>query len=155
MKNINKKEIIVIIVLVLLALGFSYWYNNGSIFGEITSVCFEERCFAVEIADSDEERRIGLMFRESLGLDNGMLFIFEEERNYLFWMKDTFIPLDIIWINKEREVIFVANAVPCLTDGECNLINPIRKALYVLEVNSGIVNEIGLKVGDKVDFKRG
>jgi len=135
-------------------LGFSYYYNYSNVFGEISSVCLEERCFAVEIADNDEKRQQGLMFRESLDLDRGMLFIFEEERNYLFWMKDTLIPLDIIWINKKREVIFIASAVPCLANGECNLINPIRNALYVLEVNSGIVNEIGLKVGDKVDFKR-
>lgn len=155
MKNINKREIIVIIVLFLLALGFSFYYNYGSIFREINNVCFKERCFIVEIADSDEERQKGLMFRESLAQDNGMFFVFEEERNYLFWMKDTLIPLDIIWINKDKEIVFIGeNAQPCEVDQPCRPINPIKNALYVLEVNSGIVNEIGLQVGDKVDFKR-
>ena len=150
----ERKEIIVIIVLFLLALSFSFYYNTYfDVSDEINSVCFNENCFEVEIADSDEERQRGLMFRETLDRDKGVLFVFEEEGNYLFWMKDTLIPLDIIWINSDLEVVYITNAVPCVTE-RCLTYGPEEDALYVLEVNSGVSGEIGLEVGDRVDFKR-
>jgi uncharacterized protein len=149
----QKKEIIVIIILFLLAFSFSYYVNldNNS---EISQVCFEEKCFDIEIADSDEERQTGLMFRESLAENAGMLFIFEGNGVYGFWMKNTLIPLDIIWINSDMVVVFIKeNALPCIEGGECIGYGPNQEALYVLEVNSGVVEEIGLSIGEKVRFK--
>ena len=154
------KELVVIVVLFILVLGFSYFVkdfnlknnlediNETNNLGEIKEACFDERCFEVEIANTDEERQKGLMFRETLDEDKGMLFIFEEEGIYPFWMKNTLITLDIIWINKEGEIVFIANAVPCEIE-PCQIYNPNKEALYVLEVNSGIANEIGLKAGDE------
>ncbi len=91
------------------------------------------------------------MFREKLDLDKGMLFIFEEEGEYSFWMKNTLIPLDIIWINKAKEVVFISgNTQPCQEEYSCSSINPGKNAKYVLEINAGIAEKIGLKVGDKI-----
>jgi hypothetical protein len=115
-------------------------------------VCFENNCFLVELAKTPEERSRGLMFRGKLDQNTGMLFIFPEEGEYSFWMKNTLIPLDIIWINSQKEIVFISeNAQPCKEDS-CPLINPTQKAKYVLEVNPGISGKIGLKVGKKLDF---
>ncbi len=93
------------------------------------------------------------MFRESLDADKGMLFIFEEEGEYPFWMKNTLIPLDIIWIDRNKEVVFISkNTKPCEVDS-CSIINPNRKSQYVLELSGGMVDKIGLNVGEKIIFK--
>ena len=95
----------------------------------------------------------GLMFREKMDADKGMLFIFEKEGEYPFWMKNTLIPLDIIWINEDKEVVFISeNAQPCNEEYSCSSINPGNNAKYVLEINGGISEKIGLKIGDKANF---
>ena len=112
--------------------------------------CFGENCFGVEVAKTPEELEYGLMFRQQLDKDRGMLFIFEKEDVYPFWMKNTLIPLDIIWINKENKIVFIKNnAEPC-PQTDCKFINPGIKANYVLEINSGIVESLDLKTGDNV-----
>jgi len=115
-------------------------------------VCFKNNCFEVELAITPEERNRGLMSEESLGQNRGMLFIFQEEGRYTFWMKNTLIPLDIIWINSNNEVVFISeNTQPCKEDS-CPLIIPNKEAKYVLEINGGISKEIGLGVGDRVEM---
>ncbi len=121
---------------------------SNSKFGK---VCFESNCFDVELATTFVERERGLMYRDSLDLDDGMLFVFEEEGIYSFWMKDTLIPLDIIWIDSNGVVVFIEEDVrPCVD--ECSIFKSDRESKYVLEVNSGIVEKIGLKVGDKLEL---
>lgn len=118
-----------------------------------SSACFGNHCFLIEISKTDQERQQGLMFRKYLGRNKGMLFIFEKEDIYPFWMKNTLIPLDIIWINSNKEVVFIArNAIPC-KDNPCPSINPQRLAKYVLELNAGTADQTGLKSGDKLILK--
>ena len=115
-------------------------------------VCFGENCFNVEIVDTPAEREIGLMNRESLNEDAGMLFIFESMGYYPFWMKDTLIPLDMIWIDSSGKVVYVyENALPCESD-PCEVMSPSGDALYVLEVNGGIASEKGIIVGMQTEF---
>lgn len=119
-----------------------------------TRVCFENSCFFVEVALTPMEREKGLMFRNYLARDGGMLFIFDKEGEYSFWMKNTLISLDIIWLNENKEVVFTAeNNPPCLQN-VCPLINPSgRRAKYVLELNGGSIEKIGLNVRDKMDVE--
>src|SRR3989344_8920777 len=134
-----KTQIIILLFLFL---------NGCSINNEIKEVCFKEQCFNVEIADSDLERENGLMNRNSLERDKGMLFVFEKEEIYPFWIKDTLIPLDILWINENKEVVYIKeNAGICVE--KCEILTPDQKASYVLEINSGITKELGIKKGDK------
>lgn len=116
------------------------------------SVCYIDRCFKIEIANNPKERELGLMFRESLDADQGMLFIHPKDGNYPFWMKNTLIPLDIIWIDKDQRVVFIQkDAKPC--SDQCLSIDPKVNSKYVLEVNSDLTEEIELAVGDKLRFK--
>jgi uncharacterized membrane protein (UPF0127 family) len=115
-----------------------------------SSVRFEDHCFYVELAKTPEERARGLMFREHLDPDKGMLFIFDWEAVHPFWMKNTLIPLDIIWIDKNKEVVFISKDTQPCEQEPCPNINPYKKAKYVLEVCGGTAERIGLNVGDKL-----
>src|SRR3989338_4508503 len=103
----------------------------------------DNKKISVEIADNELERSKGLMFRESLCENCGMLFVYDENGERSFWMKNTLIPLKIIFIDENFIVTDVENAEPCKTD-VCDNYNGYGK--YVLEVNP----EIEVMVGNKV-----
>jgi uncharacterized membrane protein (UPF0127 family) len=101
----------------------------------------------VEIADDSEKIEKGLMFREKLPENSGMLFIFEEERKYQFWMMNMKFNLDIIWLDASGKVVhIVEDAEPCIDAAHTSLctFNPDEPAKYVLEVNSGFVQKHGI-----------
>jgi hypothetical protein len=105
----------------------------------------------IEIADDDYQRERGLMYRKQMQLQQGMLFIFEEEEIRSFWMKNTYLPLDILYVNEAREVVRIHENTP--TQNE----NPIPSgypAKYVVEVNAGFCAVYGIKTGDKINFNR-
>ena len=105
----------------------------------------------IEIADNDFERETGLMYRESMADDQGMLFIFEDSKPRSFYMKNTEIPLDIIYFGSD------STAVSFQKDAEPNDLTALpsnEPAQFVLEVNAGLADEWGLEVGDKIDFER-
>jgi len=115
-------------------------------------VCYKNDCFLVELAKTAVEREKGLMYRTFLAENNGMLFIFEKEAIYTFWMKNTLIPLDMIWLDSSGKVVFVSlNNQPCLSS-DCPPINPRVLAKYILEINAGIVEELGIKTGESMEF---
>jgi len=116
-------------------------------------VCFKSHCFLVELALTPEEKSRGLMYRESLPKDRGMFFIYEREGEHSFWMKNVLIPLDIIWIDKDKKVVYMAeNCRPC-PELPCPSIKPDNHAKYVFEINAGLASEIGLSVGDQLEFE--
>jgi uncharacterized membrane protein (UPF0127 family) len=112
-------------------------------------VCIRGSCFSVEIADTPDEREAGLMYRETLGEDRGMLFIFEQDGKHAFWMKNTLIPLDMIWIDKGTRIVHIERDVKPCSDDPCPSYSSPEEALYVLEINAGISEELGFEVGDK------
>lgn len=147
-----KKKFLLFVILLLIILVFLFVSKMVPDSSQENKVCFKNHCFYVELAKTRAEKARGLMFRENLDLDKGMLFIFEEEGKYPFWMKNTLLPLDIIWLNKEKEVVFLRkNVLPC-SEEDCQTIRPDKKAKYVLEVNGGLADKIGLRVGDKLTF---
>jgi uncharacterized protein len=105
----------------------------------------------VEIADSPEERSQGLMFREDLCANCGMFFIFEQEGMHGFWMKNTLIPLDIMFINGELIIVDIISADPCIAE-DCDTYVPRAQALYVLELNKGHAEEHNFDIGDQVSL---
>ena len=107
--------------------------------------------FTVEIADDPIERARGLMFREEMARDHGMLFDFAGESHQHFWMKNTPLPLDIIFIRADGTVDSIAaGTTPFSTDS----IPSDGPARFVLEVNAGVAAEIGLAPGDKLVHRR-
>ncbi len=104
----------------------------------------------VEIADDNEKRVKGLMFREKLRENSGMLFIFENEEYKTFWMKNTLIPLDIIFIDKNLEIMDIEYAIPC-NENPCTLYYRSSKpSKYVLEVNAGFSAKNNIHEGNKI-----
>jgi len=116
-------------------------------------VCFSDQCFDVEVAQTFAQRAKGLQFRKSLEKNAGMLFIFSESEKHSFWMKETLILLDIIWMDQSKQIVSIIPDIPPCTTPQCPVYTPDKNALYVLEVNAGITAELGLKVGDKAVFK--
>ena len=116
---------------------------------ESDQVCFKDRCFTVELAETTEARTQGLMFRDYLAADTGMLFIFPEEQQPTFWMKNVSLPLDIVWIDTNQKIVSInENVQPCLSDN-CPTIRPTKKIQYVLEINGGLISDMNLKIGDQ------
>lgn len=101
----------------------------------------------VEIADSMESRQRGLMYRDKLPSNSGMLFVFEEVSEVFFWMKNTLIPLDLIFIGTNGGILNISkNSVP-LSEMAIPSKYPVKA---VLEVNSGFVDRLGISIGDTI-----
>lgn len=108
-----------------------------------------------EIADTPKKRAEGLMYREHLAKDRGMLFTFDQAQPWTFWMKNTRIPLDIIWMNEKKQIIHIARNVPICTrtDDSCPQYQPNDPALYVLELGGGEAARFKLEKGAKLQFR--
>jgi len=145
-----KKENLIFIVLIFLVFFIAIYFllNNGN--GN-SKVCIKENCFIVELALTENEKSKGLMFQKSLDKNKGMLFIYDKEGVYNFWMKNTLISLDIIWIDSDKQIVYIEhNAKPC---GEvCNSLSPSKNSRYVLEVNGGTMEELNITIGDFIEF---
>lgn len=100
----------------------------------------------VEIADEIEEQMQGLMYRESLPEDHSMLFAYPAEAQLIFWMKNTFIPLDILYFDKDGRFVSSAQMTPCERD-PCTKYPSNGEAMYALEVHAGFVEENGVGEG--------
>jgi uncharacterized membrane protein (UPF0127 family) len=105
----------------------------------------------VEIADTPEALARGLMYRRDLGADAGMLFVFPKESDQQFWMKNTPIPLDMVFIDKQRRIVGIVPEARPFTTNSRGVGVPSQ---YVLEVNGGFCVRHGISPGDTVDFVR-
>ncbi len=110
--------------------------------------------FAVtaELAITDEERQLGLMFREKINPDQGMLFVFEEEGIHSFWMKNMRFSLDILWLDKDKRIVHIERKVPPGKNPPYPSYSPVYPAKYVLELKPGSVDEHKLKMFDQLVF---
>jgi uncharacterized membrane protein (UPF0127 family) len=109
-----------------------------------------------ELARTPEERTQGLSGRSALPDDAGMLFVFPNEQQPTFWMKDMRFPLDVVWISGDKHVVAVTEQIPPpapgTPDGALPLYSPTAPVLYTLEVNGGLVKQLGIHAGDPVAF---
>lgn len=105
-----------------------------------------------ELAVTDEQRQFGLMFREKINSDQGMLFIFKEKDSLSFWMKNMNFSLDILWLDREKRIVHIESNVPPCKESPCPSYSPQVPASYVLELKSGSVKKNQLKLYDKLEF---
>ena len=107
----------------------------------------------VEVASNDDTRARGLMFRDALAPDRGMIFLFPQSDVYPFWMKNTLIPLDMLWLDEANRVVHIESNVPPCPGDPCPSFSPGVKAKSVLELRAGRAKELGLKVGDPLQVR--
>jgi hypothetical protein len=109
--------------------------------------------FSIEVADDDAERARGLMFRDSMPADHGMLFVHERDEPQAYWMKNTKIPLDILYFDAQRKLVSVQAKVPPCSGGDRCPPYPSEGAVrYVLELNAGTAEAMGVAKGDALTF---
>lgn len=107
--------------------------------------------FSVELATDDAQRQHGLMNRTSLPADHGMLFVFPRTGPQAFWMKNTLIPLDILYFNAGRRLVSMQLDVPPCTADPCPVYPSDAPARYVLELSAGTARRIGAQAGDVLE----
>jgi uncharacterized membrane protein (UPF0127 family) len=106
--------------------------------------------FQVEVADNPSKRELGLQYRRELPPDRGMIFLFPGESQHSFWMKNTPLPLDMIFISRDKKIVgIVEQAVPFSLDSR----SVGAPSQFVLEINGGLSRRYGLKEGDSVRFE--
>jgi uncharacterized membrane protein (UPF0127 family) len=105
----------------------------------------------VEIADNPDEIATGLMYRHSMPDKAGMLFIYEETQPLAFWMKNTYIPLDIIFVDENMQIVTIQKNTKPLSE---KLILSDRDSMYVVEVNAGFCDKYFIKIGDYLSYER-
>jgi len=115
------------------------------------TVTLREQTFTVEVADNDAERARGLMFRDQMDAQAGMLFLFDFQGLQAFWMKNTRIPLDILYFDEGWILVgWSLNTPPCSLGDRCPSYPSGAPARYVLELNAGTSERIGVRLGDKL-----
>jgi hypothetical protein len=153
MKHIYK-FLLALLILLLLVLSI-FFYESKFPKGKIVQITNSEGYtyeVEVEVADTPELQMKGLMYREEMDEDAGMWFPYSSERDVTFWMKNTFIPLDMLFIGSNFEIVDVIYNVPACTEDPCEMYSPIAKSQYVLEVNGGFSEKNNIRIGDKVSL---
>lgn len=142
-----KKILFVAVFLLIRAIGFS----ESERLPKTTVLIPPSIQVEVEVAYTDESRSKGLMYRDSMPEDAGMLFVFSDLDRHTFWMKNTLIPLDLIWLNERKEIVYFVTAPPCNSD-PCSTYEPLQKAKYVLELNGGFLKKHNIALGARLEF---
>jgi len=104
----------------------------------------------LEVCATDAQRSLGLMYRKELGENSGMIFVFPDERENAFWMKNTYIPLDMVFVDRQMKVVGILEDVPPLNEAPRSVGRP---SMYVLEFSAGTMKKLGISPGAKVEFR--
>lgn len=151
------KTIILTLITILIIITIGYLiitdlFNTVPDKISIIKVNLGDETFDLETAITHEEKIQGLMFVENMPRNNGMIFIYGGEGERFFWMKNTLIPLDMIFINFNKEIVEIKkNIQPCMED-PCEKYQSTTPAMHVIEINAGLSDELELSIGDKIDL---
>ncbi|WP_028973128.1 DUF192 domain-containing protein [Spirochaeta cellobiosiphila] len=135
------------LIRVIFLINFSLILNSCTN-ADIVEIKIGDNIIQAEIADTDSKREKGLMYRKKMEFDHGMLFVFDTEKQLHFWMKNTYLPLSIAYINKEKVIKEIHTMSP-LTEKTTNSAYSVQ---YALEMNQGYFEKKGIKVGDRLEF---
>ncbi len=148
--------LIFIFIVSMLSLGSKFFLKNDVSNSDRLikkEIVIKDKSYHLEIADNNASRMKGLMNRETMAENEGMLFVFDYVGIHSFWMKNTLIPLDMIWLDSNGKIVYIhENAQPCsnLIQAICQSIIPSKTAKYVIELNAGEVNKLDIKIGDVI-----
>lgn len=150
-KNIPKNFLTLGItaLIILIIVGILIFIPKKKSFPKDISLFINNQGYYLEVAQNNKSREKGLSQRNELCFNCGMLFVFDKEEKQTFWMKDTHIPLDIIWLNSKYEIVKIATAIK--TNSE-DLYTSDKPAKYVIELNANESFKLGLKVGDTLQI---
>ena len=137
------------VVLILVGLVASFVASH---FKPTTEVRLGSGVFGLDKADTEATRTQGLSGVKKLGPNEGMLFVFDTNDTHGIWMKDMNIPLDIIWLNESKKVVYIVKNAPP-EDVVKTIYSPKDAARYVIELSAGSVQKAGIKTGDTANFK--
>jgi uncharacterized membrane protein (UPF0127 family) len=127
--------------------------SNGSVQLPTVQVQFKHRDgtvtppFSVEVAATEAQRRKGLMYRREMAEDHGMLFLFTEEEVQSFWMKNTILSLDMVFVSKDWEIVGILDRVPPQNEAP-RKVDGVSQ--FVIEFGGGVMKKFGVEAGDKV-----
>ena len=138
---------IVALLVASLVIGYYFYSQPKTSMIEINGVTL-----TVELATTPEAQQQGLSDRDSMPADHGMLFIFNQDAQWGFWMHEMRFPLDIIWFDANRQAVFIEQDLQPCTPTNCPVYTPLDNAMYVLEVNAGFVAANGIRLGDSFAF---
>lgn len=149
-KNLPKtKTILIFVTISFVVFLISFFANKRNSLPKEVKAVINDYNYYLEVAKTSKQREIGLSNRQSLCSNCGMLFVFPRQKIHTFWMKDTFIPLDMIWLDKNFKVVKIATILE--TNSEKLYANK-NKAKYVIELNANEVFKRDLKIGDTIQF---
>jgi uncharacterized membrane protein (UPF0127 family) len=146
----NKLLLLTALLTVILVISIIFFSTKPS---TKTMVLPNGQTVSVEIADTSYKQTKGLMHRKSLGENDGMLFPHKRLAKHVFWMKNTLIPLDMIWLDAELKIVDITKNVPPCVTSSCPTYMPAQQALYTLEVNAGYSDKQDLKIGDTLKLE--
>ena len=116
-----------------------------------TTVTINDIQITVWVADTQKARETGLMGMQNINENEGMLFVYETPGTYAFWMKNTLMPLDVIFISSDKNIIDIQHMEPCVTE-PCRIYPPPSDLLYAIEVKGGFTERNNIMVGQKISI---
>ncbi len=147
-------ELVGVIALVLVVSLVLYYFAKDDVGVRVVKASLAGEDIVLEVADNTYLKNLGLSGRKEMSMDYGMIFVYETELEGLtFWMKNTLIPLDMIFFNEDFEVVHIIENVPVCEEEPCEKYTFDGNAQYVVELNSGWVEEHGVTKGDELEFK--
>lgn len=147
--------VVIIVFLIISSFSNVFLQNLAPQAASTTQVKIGNLVVTAEVAKTPQVRSKGLSNRESLPQNSGMLFVFEKEERYSFWMKNMKFPIDIIWIDQDKQIADITHSAQPEPGVADNLLKNYRSSapiLYVLEVSGGAANIYNLKIDDPVEF---
>jgi uncharacterized membrane protein (UPF0127 family) len=150
----NKQQIALLVVFAVLVGLFFFYISRVSSEWSLLKVTLNEGANVkgpvyLKIASTEEEREKGLMYVKTLDPDHGMLFVFPEESQRTFWMKNTYVSLDMLFISKDQKIVGIIRNAPVLNTNPQSV---QARSMYVIELPAGTTEKLAVKEGDQVNF---
>lgn len=150
-KNIPKNIVIVFVSLILIVILFSIFSRPKNVkYPDGIGLTIKNQDYYLEVAHTNETRAKGLSNREKICPNCGMIFVFDKPAQYTFWMKDTLIPLDMVWLDDQGKIVKIATVLDINNDQK-KYTND-QNAKYVIELNANEAFKLDLKIGDTIDL---